>query len=322
MDSQFADRNLVQAMQDSFMNQLVDFPTHNRGGLLDIILTNEPASVRYIKSCPHLSISDHIPIQFVFLSNTCWDETSQYVPDISKGNFNSFRDLLKQHDWLKVLPTMTVNTAWCYFKEIMDHGMHTLIPWRLWRTKRRPPWLTKVLLNDIKGRNNLFKHYKSSGSSEVLDTVNLRWREIRIGIREAKRAYEAKLSVTKNQRGFFGYVNNFHKGARTIGPLLDSSGRTRSGHTQMAEILNTYFASIFMKKTVKTFETKQSHNARGISDLIFYATEVEGTIKKMKPTQASGPDGISVTLLRQISDVVSVPLTVVFNMSMQRGELP
>ena len=56
------DEKLVEALQDSFMEQMVDFPTHIKGNCLDLLITNIPGKVKEVLDMGRLGKSDHLII--------------------------------------------------------------------------------------------------------------------------------------------------------------------------------------------------------------------------------------------------------------------
>ena len=54
----------MKAMQDGFFRQLVDFPTHIKGNILDLVITNIPEKVSELKEVGRIGKSDHVILQF------------------------------------------------------------------------------------------------------------------------------------------------------------------------------------------------------------------------------------------------------------------
>ena len=55
-------RKFLEASQDADMDQLVTFPTHARGNILDLLLTNNVGSILEISDLGRLGNSDHTMI--------------------------------------------------------------------------------------------------------------------------------------------------------------------------------------------------------------------------------------------------------------------
>ena len=53
----------ITTLQDHFMEQLVDFPTHIKGNCLDLLITNIPGKVKEVCEMGRLGKSDHVIMQ-------------------------------------------------------------------------------------------------------------------------------------------------------------------------------------------------------------------------------------------------------------------
>lgn len=54
--------------------------------------------------------------------------------------------------------------------------------------------------------------------------------------------------AVKDKKGFFKYINMKRKTRETVGLLLNRAGTLATEDTEKAEILNTFFASVFNGK--------------------------------------------------------------------------
>jgi hypothetical protein len=59
-----ADVALLDAAQAANMEQLVSFPTHARGNVLDLLLTNVPERISDLQDAGRLGRSDHCILSF------------------------------------------------------------------------------------------------------------------------------------------------------------------------------------------------------------------------------------------------------------------
>jgi len=69
----------------------------------------------------------------------------------------------------------------------------------------------------------------------------------RDAVRKAKAELELKLGrdVKKYKKRFFRYINNKQNQKENIGPLLNRRGELVTDNAGKAEILNTFFTSVF-----------------------------------------------------------------------------
>ena len=62
MASTSNEEEYVELFQDLFLQQLIDFPTHDRGNILDLVLTREESTVDSIECLKEEALGDHFPL--------------------------------------------------------------------------------------------------------------------------------------------------------------------------------------------------------------------------------------------------------------------
>ncbi|CAM5087143.1 unnamed protein product [Natator depressus] len=69
-------------------------------------------------------------------------------------------------------------------------------------------------------------------------------------IRKAKAQLELQRArdVKGNKKGFYRYVSNKKKIRESVGPLLNGGGNLVTDDVEKAEVLNAFFASVFIDK--------------------------------------------------------------------------
>ena len=79
-------------------------------------------------------------------------------------------------------------------------------------------------------------------------------------IRNAKRGLEKKLANEKyhNSKPFNSYIKKKTTTRTTIGPITNKQGNTVSEETEMAEELNSYFASVFTTEELSNIPVPQT----------------------------------------------------------------
>ncbi|KAF2354344.1 Reverse transcriptase domain [Trinorchestia longiramus] len=109
----------------------------------------------------------------------------------------------------------------------------------------------------------------------------------------------------------------------TIGPLIDSEGSTQTNNKSKAKILNTCFTSVFTHEDLSEIPQPHVLNTQKIlSDGIFTVEEVEEQLSILNPYKSTGPDGLGPRKLKETAEVISEPLTNIFNRSLETGIVP
>ena len=81
-------------------------------------------------------------------------------------------------------------------------------------------------------------------------------------------------------------------------------------------MLNDQFVSVFSKPTEKADYLQETLKST-MEDIVIDEAGVLKQLKSLKPTKAPGPDGISPRVLRELADILSAPLTTLFQTSLE-----
>ncbi|KAF2360817.1 hypothetical protein FHG87_008429 [Trinorchestia longiramus] len=126
-----------------------------------------------------------------------------------------------------------------------------------------------------------------------------------------------------NPKSFYKYVNDRPLKRDTVGPLIDSEGSTQTNSTSKVKILNTYITSVFTHKNLTEIPQPHALNTQEIlSDGVFTVEEVEEQLSILNPFKSTGPDVLGPRILKETAEVISKPLTNIFNRSLETGIVP
>ena len=78
--------NFLQCTMDNNFEQLVTFPTHVRGNVLDLIFTNRPENIINIESLGNLSNSDHSILSIDVIFNPKFNSSTELIEDWKNGD--------------------------------------------------------------------------------------------------------------------------------------------------------------------------------------------------------------------------------------------
>ncbi|CAM4590592.1 unnamed protein product, partial [Lepidochelys olivacea] len=152
---------------------------------------------------------------------------------------------------------------------------------------------------------------------------NIAW-ACRSEIRKAKSHLELQLArdVKSNKKGFFRYVSNKKKVKESVGPFLNEGGNLVTEDVEKANVLNAFFASVFMNK-VSSQTTALGSTAWGGGDQASVEKEVvRNYLEKLDEHKSMGPDALHPRVLKELADVIAEPLAIIFENSWRSGEVP
>uniref|UniRef100_UPI00109F2E4C uncharacterized protein LOC114596483 n=1 Tax=Podarcis muralis TaxID=64176 RepID=UPI00109F2E4C len=143
--------------------------------------------------------------------------------------------------------------------------------------------------------------------------------------RKAKAQNELRLAreVKSNKKGFYGYVRSKRKNKETVGSLRGEDGEMQTGDTERAELLNAFFASVFSDKenNAQPEEFGANDSAKETQPRITKEI-VQEYLASLDVFKSPGPDELHPRVLKELADVISEPLAVIFENSWRTGEVP
>ena len=111
-----------------------------------------------------------------------------------------------------------------------------------------------------------------------------------------------------------------HSPKRVVNVKDNDDNLTNSKQT--AEVFNNFFTTIASNIKSKIRSSKKLFNDYLPAPNPCNANDIIKLIKSLKPGKSIGPNSISIQLLKELKDVLSYPLTHLFNLSLSQGIFP
>jgi len=313
-------RPFVEAVEDSMMEQMVNFSTQVKGNCLDLVLTNIPERIYEVSEAGRLGSSDHEMLCITLIMDMRAEGTKRPAVNWKRADWPSMRADLAATDWT-TMRTKTVEEMWTFFRAKLSDTVTRNVPVRAVRSRRRPAWLTPQIMAAIQRKHRLWKNAKRGRGKEEYEAAD---KEVKRLVRNAKRNFEKRLACGNggNSRPFYAYIKQRTKTRLGIGPLKNDKKETVSEDQGMAELLNNFFSSVFTREDTEHIPTAPDMETSMLYSITVTAKILREKIWKLKPESAAGPDEIGPKLLQELDSVLIPPLVTIFSKSIDTGEVP
>ena len=331
-------RNFINMMNGYFFRPVITRPTRfseNTATLIDHIWVN---SVHDVISCVfYCDITDHCPV-FCRINTPTKPKDSLIkikFRDMSHVNNLRFNEMIRNTDWNLVLRGLNnVNDMVIKLLDILDKYYNTCFPFKTKTVSVKrlyKPWITKALHNSIKTKHDLFRQVKMNNYD--LNTYKRYCNMLARLIRNSKSSYyRAKFDECKQDlRKTWSIINNTINPSRKRSSILKLclNNQTLTEPTAIAEGLNSHFAGIGLALQNALPNRDEIRFRRylppRIPNSIFLnpstSNEVKSIIKEIKNTKGN-IHSFSARLLKENSDSLSSPISIIFNNVILSGHYP
>ena len=161
------DNTFLNGFAECGMVQCIHSSTHNKGSILDMLLSKSKNHVCNLKILNDKSYcySDHYPITFD-IKTKC---IRRYLPKRKMYNFNradwpSIKSELDSVNWASVMDSIEPDISWMNFKIILNNIINKFVPSVNIKTEFKSPWFDSECYRKCKEKEKLHKKFKNSKS--------------------------------------------------------------------------------------------------------------------------------------------------------------
>ena len=135
--------------------------------------------------------------------------------------------------------------------------------------------------------------------------------------------YEKKITdqIDTNPKLFHSYIRHRRVGQPSLGPLRLDDGRVVDDPGQMAQCFVQKFASVFITDSPTNPSPNQVFHG-SLSEITITPAIIDEVLSNLDPNSSMGSDGIHPRLLKCLSSVLSIPLSIIFNSTLIEETLP
>ena len=147
-------------------------------------------------------------------------------------------------------------------------------------------------------------------------------------IKDSVKRFEQKFgeNIKTDSKSFYKYVKSKQQVKDSIGLLKGQNGELSSDSKFMAEELNDFFASSFTRENTQNIINSniqfQGNSEEKLSNINVTPELVRKHLLKLKRNKSPGLDNIGSSLLLDICDYITEPLSLIFNLSLHHKQVP
>ena len=313
------------------LTQVVQTPTHFSSGsssLIDLALVSSVDQVLQCSTVPQLGDHDkcsfHLGISLILKCKSIVQQVKQPPRKIWRydlADFNRANQLIDQTDWDSILINDDIDSAVQNWTNKFMEIMHACIPQQTLRKKSNVPWLNSNIVRHIRQRNSAFQAAKRSSKPNVFGKYKkLRNKVVKL-LRSSKKEFYGRINLA-DKKQFWKTIKFLSKKQTSI-PELHHLGESAKTSKAKAEMLNAFFGSCFNTSTPPLSTSDATNLVHDCSeDLLCSPSEILGLINTLDAQKSSGPDGISVKMLKATATSIAPSIAKLFNISINLARFP
>ena len=279
----------------------------------------------------HQEVKYHCPVFGILkFSKPKLKAFKRHIWSYDIGNYEVLRDKAQNTDWdslrddnLDTYATNISNSVLAMASECIPNKHITVKP-------SDPPWITSFLKRQIRKRRRAYRKAKKTNQLHHWAKFKRLRNEIITLTRQCKQQHNDKIttklkSENLSQKDWWATLKSFiSPQTNTTIPPLESNGNTYVDDNDKANLLNNHFQNqtILNEQNAVLPPLPPPAYQSQLSTLVLTPLEVESVLKGLKVGKASGPNGLSNRILKELSSQLAQPLCSLFNQSLRSGIMP
>ena len=219
-------------------------------------------------------------------------------------------------DWMNTLRGVSASKGIGELEGYIKNAENKCVPREKSLSEILPKWMERKYKKFVRLiKEKQFGWNKKEGFNSDAKCI---WIKIENGFYKERRVYEKSLKLKDSADWISEYM---HMKNENIDYIIDIHGDIIEGDYNIAEAFSQYFQSVYNEEDIVVDYT--TINSNTCSDqLIITEKLVKDELGKLKVNKAVGPDSIHSAILKNLADILAPALTIIFNRSLSRNEIP
>ena len=326
-DNQSSTNRIHTKFLDTFNNlgltQQILQPTHIKGNVLDILLTDKPdllSNIRILErdeilKSGHFAISCSINLRVKRLK--C-DKRKIY--NLKKSDWDALNMELRRVNWNAHIQCCDPTTAWITFKSILLELCNKYIPKITIKSNTAPPWFDSDVHKLCMKKEKHRKLYKQTNNQVHHNKFKSCRKDVKKLIKQKMRSnFDDDLNQSVITKKFWSYVKSSTNSSR-LPECMSLNGKFRNNPKDSADLFNDHFFKQFSKRSNYDIDIDFSNDP--FINFKICHRDVRKLLTTLNQNKSHGPDGINGKILKNCAVSIAYPLSLLFNLSFNTGHIP
>ena len=292
-------------------------------------MSNEEGMVSDILIQNPIGKSDHSAISFTFQGHSkSKSKSTNLKRDYNKADYKSMKAMLNIN-WEELLKNKCVEEQWTLLSSKINEAIEKYVPIKKvsnnFSSKGNVP-VSHKLKRLIRRKEKLWKKFRISGDRPAHEDHKKVRNQVRRLSRKAVKLKEKDIAMSakENPKKFWSYVKSKSKTKTSIADLYTNESKTTltDSDEAKANVLGKFFSSVFTIEPEDLLPELNLKDVPVINEIEINLDIVKKKLDALLINKSSGPDGLSARVLKEMSDVIAMPVYILFKNSLQTGTIP
>jgi ribonucleases P/MRP protein subunit RPP40 len=315
--------------------QFVTFPTHKDGNTLDLVLCNRLSLVCNVRGEAGLSNSDHFAVLFGInapIAPRLNKKICSENPNFHCANFLALERYFASLNWPQIFSVcLTTDQHWDLFLNVISEANKQFIPkCKAKQTSSYPYKYSKNVKNLARQKRIAHRRLLKALANGDSDSTKLRRAQFKFKAKIHKNACKRELfayeeSIVNNiknpNKQFWSYVNKKRSSGPHIPAICDEFGNPITDSCRQCDRFGETFSSVFVQDN-GIYPSVADRKITSLSFVNISAARVYNVMRSLPSKFAAGPDGLPAFYFKKLAVSLALPLSIIYQVSLARGEVP
>ena len=193
-------RELYNTVLQESLAQLILFPTHDKGNVLDLLITNMANNIISVYDDGKLGKSDHCILMTEIAIQKVRSRGPKKATNWTKADFPGIKSYLASIDWNTLMENKAAEEAWEMLKETINSATEKFVPKSTVKKDTEPKWINRELIKLIRQKKRAWRIFKLHNTAESRDNYRNLESEVKKKIKKLKKGYGEEIGKFQRRK--------------------------------------------------------------------------------------------------------------------------